>query len=150
MAKKPTRLKKLRLTELSLVSAGANQHSSIGIFKAADPAPEYPSASEMAKALQGASPEVLEIVKSQIAAHEQLLKDFKKMNDEGNYDMNAIEPDHHYKMLVREHMEKADMTFENAAVDLQNRRPDKVAAAYQKDEAAYVQRQVDKRDKVHG
>ncbi|MEX4007677.1 hypothetical protein [Neoaquamicrobium sediminum] len=149
MARKPTRLRNLRIKEISLCENGMNQHAEIVLHKAADPAPEYPSASEMAKALHGASPEVLEIVKGQIAAHEQLLADFKKMNDEGNYDMNAIEPDHHYKQLVREHMEKADMTFENAAVDLQNRRPDKVALAYQKDEAAYVQRQVDRRDRTN-
>src|SRR5690606_11756623 len=56
---------KLRLTELSLVSRGANQFSALEIVKAADPEPRFPTVAEMASALQGASPEVLAIVKSQ-------------------------------------------------------------------------------------
>lgn len=143
MSKKPTRLKKLRLTELSLVSAGANQHSSIGIFKAAEPEPalkpgEFPTVAEVAKALTGASPEVLAIFKAQQDEMRKMLAEFSIDKQDENM---TTDPNHHWNKAVAEHAAKHDLPISKAAVDILSARPDLVEQAYRLDTETAVTRE---------
>ncbi len=150
MARKPTRLKKLRLMELSLVHAGANQHSSIGIYKAAEPEPAPMDISKMAEVLKDATPEVLAIVKSQIDSQNKWLEEFRKQNDERNTTMTNTDPNAAWHAAVAAYAEKHDLPLDRAGVELVKNRPDIVAAAHAEGEKVHRQRQIDERRRIYG
>lgn len=152
MSKKPTRLKKLRLTELSLVSTGANQFSSIGIFKAAEPEPkrgDFPSTVEVIKGLQNATPEARDIFKQMIDGHQQWLENFQKSHEESDT-MTNIDPNFHYNKAVSDYAARHDLPISKAAVDIISARPDLVEQAYALDGQTAVAREQAKVAKLYG
>lgn len=145
MAKK---LKKLRIREVSLCQRGMNQHAEIVLHKAADPAPaNAPATVDMVKALRDASPETLEIFQKMIDGQKQWLEKFQQSHEEPKM---TNDPQQFYNALVREHMTKADMTFQDAAIDIQKRRPDKVAEAYTLDEHNRALRMQAEQQRMYG
>lgn len=148
MSKKPKRLRNLRIREVSLCEQGMNQHSHIVLHKAADPkpTPEWPDAMEVAKALDGASPEVLEIFKAQIEAHNRMLAEFSIDKQESN----MTDPNHHFNKAVADYAARHDLPIAKAAVDIISARPDLVEAAYTRDGQTAVAREQAKVAKLYG
>lgn len=146
MAKK---LKKLRIREVSLCRQGQNPEASIVLHKAADPAPEWPDAMEVAKALDGASPEVLEIFKAQIEAHNRMLAEFSIDKQESNT-MTDTDPNHHFNKAVADYAARHDLPIAKAATEILTARPDLVEQAYTRDGQTAVAREQAKAAKLYG
>lgn len=140
MARKPKRLRNLRIREISLCEQGMNPASHIVLHKAADPEPApAPTTEQTIEALKSASPEVLEIVKRQTEAHKKLLEDFKKMN-EGTTTMTATDPNHFYNKALAEFAERRDLSIAKAAEVMAAERSDLLEIAYAKDQQSYIAR----------
>ncbi|MCP8893924.1 hypothetical protein KYK29_03210 [Shinella daejeonensis] len=146
MARRPKRLRNLRIREISLCERGMNQHAEIVLHKAADPAPEFPSIAEVAKALTGASPEVLEIFKAQQDEMRKMLAEFSI----DKQDENMTDPNHHWNKAVSEYAEKNNLPISKAAVDIITARPDIVERAYSLDAQTAVAREQAKQTQLYG
>lgn len=147
MAKK---LKKLRIREVSLCRQGQNPEASIVLHKAApEPQPgEFPTIAEAAEVLKDASPEVLEIFKAQIEAHNRMLAEFSIDKQESN--MTDTDPNHHFNKAVADYAARHDLPIAKAATEILTARPDLVEAAYTRDGQTAVAREQAKAAKLYG
>lgn len=139
-------IRSLDLDELSATRTPAVPLALHAITKAAAPDPA-PATVDMVKALRDASPETLEIFQKMIDGQKQWLEKFQQSHEEPQM---TNDPQQFYNALVREHMTKADMTFQDAALDLQKRRPDKVAEAYTLDEHNRALRMQAEQQRLYG
>lgn len=138
-------IRSLELDEISAVGTPAQAGALHAITKS-QPA-EFPTTADTIEVLKNASPEALEIFKSQIESQRKWLENFQNPNKE-IHKMTDIPSD--YDALCNHYADKWDVTPAAAGVRLMQDRPDLVAKAYETEQAAYVQRQIDARNKVYG
>lgn len=128
-------IRSLELNEISAVGKPAMEGALHRITRAApaEPAP-------VVKPLL--SPELVASIR-ETEALKALVKSYEKETT-----MNDITKD--YTTLCNHYADKWDVTPDAAGARLMNDRPDLVAKAYETEQAAYTQRQVDKRIATYG
>lgn len=142
-------VRSLELDEVSAVGTPAVAGALHAITKS-EPEPVAPTVADMAKALRGATPEALEIVKQQIESHARLLEELKKFNNPEEPETMPTDPNHFYNEAVRTYAEKHNLPIAKAATEIISNRPDLVEAAYAADQQTAVQREQAKVAKLYG